>query len=185
MSLLSMFTYTLIGSLKVKYAVTTFLKFTFLAATLSISQLSFANETEFFTVSVGHAGVFDRDLDDPEVVKLEYRFKPTRFLQLAPGFGVSRAGNNANFVFGFVERDFYVKKHWVVSPNFGAGVFNDSESLNLGYDVQFRSGIRLAYEFENKMRLGVELFHLSNGGLGDSNPGTEPAFLSLSVPFNN
>ncbi|MBO1256352.1 acyloxyacyl hydrolase [Alteromonas sp. 5E99-2] len=168
-----------------KYIITILLKLILLVVATSISQLNYANETGFFTVSVGHAGVFDRDLDDPEVVKLEYRFKPTKFLQLAPGLGVSRAGNNANFVFGFVERDFYVKKHWVVSPNFGAGFFNDSESLNLGYDIQFRSGVRIAYEFENKMRLGVELFHLSNGGLGDSNPGTEPAFLSLSVPFGN
>ncbi|WP_422732780.1 acyloxyacyl hydrolase [Marinobacter azerbaijanicus] len=49
--------------------------------------------------------------------------------------------------------------------------------------MEFRSGVKSFYRFHNKLRLGIELFHLSNGGIADRNPGTEVAFISLSFPL--
>jgi hypothetical protein len=46
-----------------------------------------------------------------------------------------------------------------------------------------RSGIEVAYRFYERSRVGLALFHLSNGGLADKNPGTEVLALSLSVPL--
>ena len=43
--------------------------------------------------------------------------------------------------------------------------------------------MRIPIYTTNKVRLGIGLFHLSNGGLSEQNPGTEPTFLSLSLPF--
>jgi len=68
-------------------------------------------------------------------------------------------------------------------PGFGAGVFDDSADIELGNTLEFRSGIELAYQFRNKVRMGVALFHLSNGGIGGDNPGTEALVFSVSIPF--
>ncbi|MCF8029524.1 MAG: acyloxyacyl hydrolase, partial [Desulfohalobiaceae bacterium] len=41
----------------------------------------------------------------------------------------------------------------------------------------FRSALKLSYELENRSRIGVRFGHVSNAGLGETNPGSE--FLSL------
>ncbi len=137
----------------------------------------------YLTLGLGHVAVADNNIDDPYVFKLEYRFAPRTKWLLAPAIGAARSGNDAGFVFVDLEKDFSPGKHWVITPSFGLGSFDDGKDVKLGYELEFRSGIKIAYQFDNKVRLGIGLFHLSNGGLGDRNPGTEPMFLSLSLPF--
>jgi len=115
--------------------------------------------------------------------KAEFRFRPTTCWRLAPSIGAARSGNGASFVFADLERDFFVGRHRVVTPNFGLGSFDDGRDVRLGHDLGFRSGIKIACVFDNKVRLGIALFHRSNGGLGDRNLGTEPVFLSLALPL--
>ena len=43
------------------------------------------------------------------------------------------------------------------------GIFNGSSEVELGNDVEFRSGVELAYKFRNKIRVGIAIFHLSKG----------------------
>lgn len=82
-----------------------------------------------------------------------------------------------------LERDSYLNARWVVTPSFGFGIFDDGPDIELGSELEFRSGVVVAYQFVNKVRLGLGAFHLSNGGISDTNPGTEPAFISVAVPF--
>lgn len=137
----------------------------------------------YLTVAVGHVGVLDDNIDDPGVLKVEYRFRPRAKWLLAPSVGAARSGNGASFVFADIEKDFYPSKQWVITPSFGLGSFDDGEDVRLGHSLEFRSGIKFAYQFDNDWRFGIALFHLSNGGLGERNPGTEPVFLSLSIPL--
>jgi hypothetical protein len=141
------------------------------------------DDTSYLTLSAGHVAIFDSGVDEPLVVKIEYRFKPQWKWDLAPAIGVARNRGGADFIFAFVEKDFHLSDKWVSSVNFGVGSFRDGGDLELGKDIEFRSGVRIAYKFVNNIRVGVELFHISNGGLGDLNPGTEPAFISVSIPF--
>jgi lipid A 3-O-deacylase len=160
------------------------LRFAFLLLSLAATQNCLADtSTRYFTVAAGHVGVLDSDIDNPGVLKIEYRFRPRGKWLLAPAMGAARSENGASFVFTDLERDFYPGRHWVVTGSFGLGSFDDGEDVRLGHSLEFRSGIKIAYQFENHWRLGVGLFHLSNGGLGDRNPGTEPIFLSLSIPL--
>ncbi len=139
--------------------------------------------TPFVTVAVGHVGIFDDDIEDPEVLKLEYRFGTITRWRLAPLLGAAHSANGANFAFAAVERDFQLGENWVVVPGFGLGSFGDGRDVKLGHSLEFRSGVKVAFRFENGWRAGIALFHLSNGGLSDRNPGTEPLFLSLSIPL--
>ena len=162
-------------------------KFVFSILLLFLASHSAADtENNFLSFAVGHAAVFDLDkIENPTIYKLEYRAKPIKsWWGLAPGLGHSRSEDGSNFSFLYLEKDFNVINHWFASINFGPGFFSDSDEIILGNALEFRSGLRLGYEFNNGSRLALELFHLSNGGISEINPGTEPAFISWTMPLN-
>lgn len=142
-----------------------------------------AEPGSYLSVAAGQVRILDEGIEDPEAVKLEYRFSTRWPWQLAPGIGVAGSANEASFAFAWVERDFALTERWIVAPSFGLGFFDDGVDVKLGSELEFRSGVKSFYQFQNRVRLGVELFHLSNGGIADRNPGTEVAFISLSFPL--
>jgi len=159
----------------------------FLLLALVFCQFTFAddNKQDLLSLAIGNIAIFDiGDVDEPRTYKLEYRssIRPFRW-GLAPGVGAAFSEDNANFFFLFLEKDFNLTNRWQLSVNFGPGLFNDGEDVILGNDLEFRSGIRIGYRFKNNIRAGFELFHLSNGGISDRNPGTEPAFIALYIPI--
>lgn len=133
-------------------------------------------------ITAGQVGVFD-NIDDPYRVGLEYRFRPFGSWQLIPAIGAAVAQNDAFFVYADLRHDFWLGDRWVVIPSFGLGLFNDGDQVELGQTLEFRSGVELAYRFHEQWRVGLALFHLSNGGLSDENPGTEALVLSLCIPL--
>ena len=139
--------------------------------------------SRYLSVGVGHVAVLDNNVADPEVYKLEYRFEAGNKWHLAPTVGIARSGNGASFVFAVAERDFQISDHWILTPSFGVGSFDDGRDVQLGNELEFRSGLNLSYQFNNEMRVGLAIFHLSNGGLSERNPGTEPMFISISLPL--
>lgn len=153
-----------------------------LASTLAAGNVN-AEPGSYLSVAAGRVGILDEGIKDPEVIKLEYRFASRLSWDLAPGIGIARSANDAGFVFGWLEKDFALSEHWIITPTFGLGFFDDGLDVKLGSELEFRSGVKSFYQFHNKLRLGLELFHLSNGGIADRNPGTEAAFISLSFPL--
>lgn len=105
---------------------------------------------------VGRVGIFDQ-VRDPYRIGLEFQFRPFGAWQLIPAIGAAAAQNDAHFVYSDLKGDFN--------------------------DLEFRSGIELSYRFSGRSRIGVALFHLSNGGLSNQNPGTEVLVLSFSIPL--
>lgn len=134
-------------------------------------------------LTLGQVGV-DRRLNNPWVYGIEYRFSPQTRYRLVPSVGVTMGANHANFIYAELRRDFRIAEHWLLTPSFGLGRFNNRPRLNLGQSLEFRSGLEIARQFHQGYRLGVAVFHLSNGGLSDENPGTEAFVLSFSVPLS-
>jgi len=154
----------------------------------TISFSTFAEEREEYAminITAGQVGIFD-DTDGPQRYGLEYRFKsfagPWDF-RLIPAIGFATSSNGANFIYSDLRHDFYLNDRWILIPSFGVGIFNDSEEVQLGNELEFRSGIEIAYQFRNKMRAGVALFHLSNGGISSDNPSTEALVFSVCIPI--
>ncbi|HET8727235.1 MAG TPA: acyloxyacyl hydrolase, partial [Alphaproteobacteria bacterium] len=71
---------------------------------------------------------------------------------------------------------------FVFMPFTGVGLYAEGDGKDLGHTVQFRNGLELGYRLGSGVQIGVSGFHMSNGGLGDENPGTEVLMLQLSVP---
>lgn len=136
-------------------------------------------------ITAGQVGIFD-NLDGPQRYGLEYRFKsfagPWGF-RFIPAIGAATSNNGANFVYTDLRHDFYMSDRWLLIPSFGLGVFRNSSEIDLGNNLEFRSGLELAYQFHNYVRAGVAIFHLSNGGISSHNPGTESLVFSVCIPM--
>lgn len=140
-------------------------------------------ERPLINFTVGQVGA-DRRLDNPRRYGIEYRFTPLTRYRLWPSIGIVLGSNDSNFIYAELRRDFRFADHWLLTPSFGLGRFNNRPQFDLGKSLEFRSGLEISRQFNQGYRLGVAVFHLSNGGLSDENPGTEAAALSLSIPLD-
>ncbi len=71
----------------------------------------------------------------------------------------------------------------IITPIAALSGYAQGDSIDLGGVFQFRIGLGAAYEFSNKLRLGVRLAHLSNARIHDDNPGEEEVYLTVALPF--
>ena len=104
---------------------------------------------------------------------------------LKPFAGVMATTDAALFGYGGFLLDIYFGNRIVFTPNVAVGLYSDGDGKDLGSAIEFRSGVELAYRFDNRARLGVAFHHISNAGISDKNPGTETLTLTLSLPLSN
>lgn len=135
-------------------------------------------------LTFGKVGVFDDEFK-ADRVGIEYRFRPFGKWNLIPAIGYALSEDDDSFLYADLRYDYWLSSRWVLIPSLGAGIFTNGEKLDLGSDFEFRSGLELAYRFNTNYRIGVALFHLSNAGISDNNPGTESLVLSLSIPLKS
>ncbi len=130
------------------------------------------------------AGYFDV-LDDSEAVEFRAEYRSGALFWIFKPFAGVMATSEASFYgYGGVFSDFHVGRRWVFSPSIAAGLYEDGDGKDLGHTVEFRSAIEAAYQFDNRSRLGILFYHISNAGLGDHNSGTEVLGLSYSLPID-
>ncbi len=131
-------------------------------------------------VSGGAAEIFDVG-DHPWNVGLSYIWRPMGRWGIAPGVGAMYAEHSASAFYGELHKDFWLGRQWVVTPKFAAGVYHHGSGVDLGNDFEFREGVVLSW-VGPRFRLGIGVYHASNGGLGEHNPGTEVLEVVLGFP---
>ena len=131
------------------------------------------------------AGYFDiNDDKDAAEFRIEYRGS-SRVWLFRPIVGGMVTSDAAIYGYAGINLDLFFGRRFVLTPNFAAGFYHDGDGKDLGHTVEFRSGVELAYRFDNRSRLGVALHHISNASLDDNNPGTEILALVYSLPFGD
>lgn len=147
-----------------------------------------AGEDDSALISVG-VGYFDAlralkddDADDAADFRLEYRHNEKLWI-FKPWAGIEATSEGGIWGGAGLLVDIYFGKHVVLTPNFGVGFFEEGSGLDLDSALEFRSQLELAYRFEDHSRLGFAISHISNAGIGDSNPGTEIATLYYHLPL--
>jgi lipid A 3-O-deacylase len=135
-------------------------------------------------LSVG-GGYFDpyRRRDTAVEFKFEYRHDRRFLWVFKPFFGASVNTDEAFHLFGGVLIDIYLGDRIVITPSFAPGYYDSGNGLQLGHHVEFRSALEIAYRFDNRVRLGIGYSHVSNAHLSNQNPGSETAFIMLSMPL--
>jgi len=149
-----------------------------------LGNFSFADDKDKWSISMGQFDVNYRDQLSSEL-RFEYlygkKFYENSF-NLKPFIGIMRNGDNGSYLYTGLRKDIEVSNMWNFTPSFALGYYDRGKSLDLGYNLEFRSQIEFSYAL-GESRIGFNLNHISNAGLGDTNPGTESATVSLIKLF--
>ena len=133
-----------------------------------------------------YAGQFSALRDNKEktgMFGVEYRVKD-QFNGLRPTIGAFGNGNSAFYGYAGAYWDLPLNTGpFVISPGFAIGSYHRGDSKALGDGLEFRSVLETTYRFKDGQRVGAQISHLSNAGLGDENPGVETIQVVYSHPF--
>ena len=71
------------------------------------------------------------------------------------------------------------------NPGFAVSLYEEgSTGKDLGGPVEFRSSLEFARRFAGGSSLGLAVYHLSNAGIYDDNPGSNSVILSWAFPVS-
>ncbi len=132
-------------------------------------------------LGVGADDVFDSP--DAAVLDVEWRPSPRYLGLIAPlagGFVTSEGSFYGYVGFGL---DFTVTERVSVMPFTGAGLYGKGSGPDLGQALEFRSGLEVMYRLEGGRQIGAQLYHLSNAGLDDKNPGNNYITVKYGMPL--
>lgn len=113
---------------------------------------------------------------------MEYR-DDTKLWIFKPFGGMMMNSNAGLDAYIGILLDLYMGRRIVAQLGFAPTIYYRGTGIDLGFPLEFRSSLELAYRFDDRSRLGVQMYHLSNASLGWKNPGTEVLMLSYSVPI--
>lgn len=154
-----------------------------LACLVALQADGRAEEPDFVTFGAGVYDMFD-DQTTAEF-RVEYVFSEAHKAWIfTPFVGLTATAEGGTYGYGGIGIDIFMGKRLVVTPNFAAGVYGNGDGKDLGHAIEFRSGVGMAYRFDDYSRLGLAFHHISNAGLGERNPGEETLMLTYSVPLD-
>ena len=154
-----------------------------IACTLSTPALA----EDYFNVYSGAWDVF-KDSEDgmhnnmAGVLGAEYRGEYL-WRQLRPNLGALVTSEGAQYYYGGFGYDAFLADQIVLTPNVAVGYYRHGDGKNLGSDLEFKSGVELAYQWQDTRRLGIAIHHISNASIGNENPGTEIISLQYAYPL--
>ncbi|MFQ5956078.1 MAG: hypothetical protein ACE5JZ_13520, partial [Kiloniellales bacterium] len=95
-------------------------------------------EPDFLTFGVGYFDIFK---DENAVIgNLEYRSNKSLWY-LKPHVGVFATTDGGAYFYTGVRLDVFLGRRLVLSPNFSPGLYHQGGGKNLGFEVEFRSGL--------------------------------------------
>jgi lipid A 3-O-deacylase len=153
-------------------------------AVCSVAAAPVAAEEDPPFLSIRGGGFDVNDDETTAVFGVEYR-SDYKDLYLAPMVGGFVTAEGGLYGYAGVFLDVNLGERVVVRPSFSVGAFSNGGGKDLGGVVEFRSAISVAWRFDDRSRLGLEISHLSNAGIYDSNPGTENITLNYSIPIDH
>lgn len=116
------------------------------------------------------------------LIQFEYRgqyawnyFRPGAILML-PNFCSLYLGAGMGY-------ELFLTEKIILIPSFYVGVYYKGKGRNLGHPIEFRSSIELNYVWDNDVRFGVQLYHLSNAHLAHKNPGLNALTIFIAFPI--
>jgi hypothetical protein len=158
--------------------------FGFLALAASALMSAPAMAEDYLSMNLGAYNAL-RDGNSDTQFGLEYRMSAFQY-NLRPIFGGFVTDEGALYGYAGVNWDIeLLPKQLFLIPNFAVGAYHQGDGKDLGGAIEFRSGVELAYQFQNNHQLGLAVNHLSNASLYDRNPGVETVMVTYSVPLNS
>ena len=153
----------------------------FAAALIALPTPARADDPDFI---VGGVGWFDmnREKNTATSFNVEYR-SDAKWWIFKPMAGFMATTDGAAYGYVGPAVDIYFGRRLVLTGMTAIGAYHDGSGLDLGHWIEFRSGMELAFRFDNRSRLGVGFHHISNANIGEKNPGTEILGVFYAIPL--
>jgi hypothetical protein len=141
-----------------------------------------SDEVTSLAVSTGQYGMRK---EIPHSMGLELQVRtPWRWHVIRPVAGILTSSQGAAFVYSGVAFELDLPAGVRLTPGFAPGVVLSKGEGDLGSLVDFRSSLELSIAAWQRLRIGVAFSHISNGRLGERNPGVEVLEVGISFPRN-
>jgi hypothetical protein len=140
-----------------------------------------SNDPSYLTLAVGYYDFNDNE--DAAEFRVEWRGQKF-FWALRPLAGIMGTSDSSLYAYGGIAMDVYFGSRIVMTPSFAAGLFDEGNGKDLGSAIEFRPGLELSYRLDNRTRIGLMFYHLSNASIDNNNPGTEVLSIGYSIPLN-
>jgi hypothetical protein len=137
--------------------------------------------------AVGEHGVIKDSVESPIEGGFTLRFtgaemwRSKRGVVLVPSLGALTTEEGAYYGWAGAALFVPLGSRWGLVPEVGAGVYEQGDGRNLGGSLEFRSGLEVTYRANDAVRVGVGLYHLSNAGIHDINPGVNSFVLTFGI----
>lgn len=150
-----------------------------LSSLLSFSAFALPSGSE---LKVGAAVWNLFDSADRHALHTAYIHKPLEdYYGLRPTVMLITADEGQHYFAVGAAKDVYAYGDFSVRVAFHAGIVDESEDL--GDSIEFYSSLSAMYRLNQRVSLEAEVGHISNGGLGDINPGSESFVTSIHYHF--
>lgn len=144
----------------------------------------YANDCDLLYLGAGINNVRRKKHSQSTEFRTEYRFHH-KWWVFNPLLGASLTTKKQFYGYGGISLDLTLKERLAIVPNFVAGYYNKGNGKDLGFPLEFRTGIELAFVFTNLTRFGCNISHTSNASLGRKNPGLETLIFFFAIPINS
>jgi lipid A 3-O-deacylase len=136
-------------------------------------------------VLAASAGAFDALQQDDPATEFGLQWRGGgRLWKLAPMLGAMATTEGGLLGYLGFSLDLPLGRHFAIRGSFAPAAYEKGNGKELYSVLQFRSGIEAFVRFGRHLRVGVELYHVSNGGITDLNPGESSVVLTLAVPLS-
>ncbi len=126
-------------------------------------------------------GLHDEE-DEQWMTSVEYRFSEWR-RGLRPWIGLAQAENHTAFASVGLVYAYEIKNRVRLIAGLAPTFYERGNGRILGSKLECYSFGEIGYVFKNDHVLGLRFGHLSNGGLGNINPGVETLLVMYSLPL--
>ncbi len=152
------------------------------------SSVFSAQIPDLFSVGIGQ---FDITKEKYKTVEFDVEYKahfnclksPYHFLEFRPLIGLMANAKGSGYACLGINFDLLFFNHLLFAPGFAASYYWQGSGKNLGYPVEFRSSLEVAWQFKSWHRLGFKFYHLSNASISRKNPGEESLTLFYDIPI--
>lgn len=129
-----------------------------------------------------NAWVYDAGGNDTIEGGFELHLPPISPWRLAPLIGTSTNKDEAALYYTGLQWRHSFSSGWISGISFAVAHYKEGDSKRLGSDLEFRSGVELAYGLNGGQSLGAQFYHISNAGIDDFNPGNNSLVFFYSIP---
>lgn len=137
----------------------------------------------FFGLSVGLYDPFSHGKASTSFnAEWQPRMKMAGILQ--PIFGGMVTTGGSLYGYGGIGLPLKMGEHIKFMPSVAAGLYKRGGGYDLGQTVVFRTGAELAYQFDDKSRVGLNFHVLTNGTSTSRHDRTEVLGLSYTIPLD-